>query len=797
MNARHHVLSGVTAIALAHAGLAQTPRVVDSSFSDLRAEGNGVAALRTIVMMGFANEPADAALRAVVLAARLNITFDPQLSGLATHVTIPSHSRTASVALLEIAQAARLRVRVSAAGQIVVVNASPEIPARRASTADSTTRPVTLPVVVSEADRVERRAFATTATIGAVSFTRSELQSAPLFVEPDVLRAVQTMPGVAARSDYSAGFNVRGGEADQNLVLLDGYPIYNPYHLGGLFSTFIDPMVGRVDMRRGGLPAEFGGRLSGVLDVQSADATSTSLGGRAEVSLMSATASLGRAFGDGSGSWMIGARRTYADAIVDLFKPGAFPYHFEDGQAHLARTFGSGMRLSVTGYIGADVSEDDKSNDSNVHWGNGVLGATLSRNFDARPTLFGMSLGDSVVVAQRVSLTRFGSNVDVLNSFYHAADQVTDQRAGGSITTYRPTLSHTIGYEVSAVRLEYQANSALPGIADLFPFDSLRQRSGVASLFADQTWRPTPSLLIETGARFDAVEAARWSGLSPRLSIKYFVTPDAALTFAAGTYAQWMHSLGREEEPLEPLQFWVASDSLLAVSHSRDAVVGFEHWLSSRRLLHIETFYKRYDHLLVPNPYSDPGVHGDEFTTARGTSYGADVLLRQLEGGPFSGWLAYSYAVSSRIGADGVHYFPGQDRRHNLNLVGRWQAAAYTLSARMNVASGLPTTPILGKFVRERYDPVNQRWLPEPGDIEQNISAPLSSARLPWYGRVDVGVTRVGHIRGSTVSPYLSVVNLLNAKNPAAYLYDFKGHPTRTTFPNLPFVPTFGVTVAY
>src|SRR6185503_10900414 len=182
MNARHHVLSGVTAIALAHAGLAQTPRVVDSSFSDLRAEGNGVAALRTIVMMGFANEPADAALRAVVLAARLNITFDPQLSGLATHVTIPSHSRTASVALLEIAQAARLRVRVSAAGQIVVVTASPEVPARRASTADSTTRPVTLPVVVSEADRVERRAFATTATIGAVSFTRSELQSAPLFV---------------------------------------------------------------------------------------------------------------------------------------------------------------------------------------------------------------------------------------------------------------------------------------------------------------------------------------------------------------------------------------------------------------------------------------------------------------------------------------------------------------------------------------------------------------------------------------------------------------------------------------
>ena len=266
------------------------------------------------------------------------------------------------------------------------------------------------------------------------------------------------MFGVQARSDYTAGFNVRGGENDQNLVLLDGYPIYNPFHLGGLFSTFIDPTVGHVDLLRGGLPSRYGGRLSGVLDVQSADATRTDLTGAVEVSLVSSIGSIGRAFGDGSGSWMIAARRTYADAVVNLVHPGAFPYHFQDAQGHFTKLLG-GVRVSVTAYDGLDTAVDPKNPGTSSNWGNAVVGATIEKSID-RPRVFGAALGDSAHVAQRASVTRFDSNFDEPEQIFHAVDRVTDRRLGGSVTlsaartrTRSATSCHRSGSTISRPRI--------------------------------------------------------------------------------------------------------------------------------------------------------------------------------------------------------------------------------------------------------------------------------------------------------------------------------------------------------
>ena len=147
-------------------------------------------------------------------------------------------------------------------------------------------RPVLLPAVRSDTTRLERRLFETAPNVSTLSVTSRDLGRAPrFFAEADVLRALQLMPGVEARNDYSAGMNVRGGEADQNLILLDGYPVYNPFHFGGLFGTFIDPTVARVDMFTGGFPARYGGRLSSVLNVRSAEDERGGLHGTSETSL--------------------------------------------------------------------------------------------------------------------------------------------------------------------------------------------------------------------------------------------------------------------------------------------------------------------------------------------------------------------------------------------------------------------------------------------------------------------------------------------------------------------------------
>ncbi len=286
-----------------------------AEFADLNVDGNGIAALRTPISMGFAGQRASVALKTIAEQAQLSITFDPQLPELRTTITIIAHTRSAASALLEVARESRIRVRVSSDGQVIVV-ALPIVSAATVASQSAvrdTTRTVTLNPVLTNAQRVERAEFRSKTGVGKVSITSNEIRSAPAFVEPDVVRTVQMLPGIAARTDYSAGYNARGGESDQNLILLDGYPIVNPFHLFGVFSTFIDPAVGRVNLHNGALPAQFGGRLSSVLSVESATATSSATRGTAEVSLASSNASLGRTFHNGEGSWMIAARRTYAD----------------------------------------------------------------------------------------------------------------------------------------------------------------------------------------------------------------------------------------------------------------------------------------------------------------------------------------------------------------------------------------------------------------------------------------------------------------------------------------------------
>jgi len=762
----------------------------DSGFVDLRGDGNGFAQLSTRLAFAIERQTAAVALRSIAATARLNLTFNPGLGGLATIVSVPLRNRTVAATLIEIAEAASVRVRVGTNAQLIVVPMPPRV------TAAAPARPrdsvVALPKVVTEAPSMERTQFVTPGKIGALSITGEALGKMPMFVEPDVLRAVQMLPGVEARSDYTAGFNVRGGENDQNLVLIDGFPIYNPYHLGGVFSTFIDPTVGRVDLLRGSLPSQYGGRLSSVLDVRSAEPVREDVHGTAELSLVSATASAGSSFG-GDGSWMIAGRRTYADAVIGAVSRYEFPYHFQDFQAHVARGISHGVRLSTTVYHGLDHLGNSSDEDGIAEWGNSVVGLALAKHFEA-PRIGRLSF-DSVTAEQRFSVTRFASNADVLDELLHASDQVTDNRVAGTVGFHRPRLSQTYGYEVSWQRLAYEAVYDNASFVDFIPPDSIVQRANALALFTDQVWHPSSRLIAQIGLRFDHVPQARWSGLSPRFALKYFVDSNTAINLGGGTYAQWMHSLGREEEPIEPIQFWVASDSLRAVSRSRDVVAGIEHWLSPRRFVHLEAFHKSYRDILRPNAFNDPGKHGDEFEPVSGSSYGFDLLARQLSG-TFSGWLAYTYAHSTRTASDGAEFYPPQDRRHNLNLVSSWHLGSNVLGAHLALASGLPTTPIVGEYSRYHYTPFEQRWTNGLGT--GYIRGQFDSARLPMYRRVDVSATHSFTVHGKPLDGYLSILNLFNFRNPAAYVYDFKGSVVeRSSFPNLPFAPTFGVKLAY
>jgi hypothetical protein len=327
---------------------------------------------------------------------------------------------------------------------------------------------------------------------------------------------------------------------------------------------------------------------------------------------------------------------------------------------------------------------------------------------------------------------------------------------------------------------------------------SLRQAPTSAAAYIDDVWRVTPSWLFEAGLRGEALTGRDWAAVSPRLSSKVFVTRDLALTAAVGRFSQWTHSLAREDIPVRLFDFWVASDATTPVSSAWHYITGAERWFGDSRFVRVEGFYKRYDHLLESNPQEDPDVRGDEFFPVDGDSYGADVLLRQLERGRFSGWISYTYAVAARV-RDGVRYFPGHDRRHDVNIVASWRLAKYLLGVRFGYATGTPYTDIIGEINRRVYDPgLNTFGTRGGGSIVEFVGGPRNGARLPSTQRLDVDVTRTYRAGGVAIAPYLSVVNAYDAKNVFLYVFDYgKNPPTRQAISQFPLLPSAGVTVRF
>jgi hypothetical protein len=661
-----------------------------------------------------------------------------------------------------------------------------------------------LGAVRTEAQAADHELFLARPAVATMSITARAVEALPRLGEPDIIRVVQLLPGVAARNDFSTGFNVRGGEADQNLVLIDGYPIYNPFHLGGLFSTFMDATVRDVTLMTGAFPARYGGRLSSVLDVRSAVEARPGLHGTAEVSLLGATSSLAGPLGR-TGSWLVAARRTYADKVVDAFSSEVLPYHFQDVHAHVTTRLPLGVRFAFTGYGGDDVLDanlaevqDDSSAASAgegsflFRWGNSVVGATLTR-------MFTRGTDDSLVLQQRFSRSRFSTDVDAGEGSATLRNTVRDLRAGGALTHFSAAHQLGVGYELTSLRTATVDGSPQAQVTGT----NLHQDEAGVAVFVDDLWKPSVASrwLVQGGLRFERFGRGGWQDLSPRLSLKYFVSPEFALTLGGGRYAQWVHSLGLEDSPIRLFDFWVASDSLTPVARATHAVAGLERWFAGSRQLRIEGFYKRYDRLLEANLAEDPFVAGDEFVPMVGTAYGFDVLVRQFETADrrWSGWLSYNYAVTARE-QDGVRYFPGHDRRHNVNAVASWRAGKYLIGARLGVATGTPYTEMMGQFVRRVFDPTTNTW-EFPGAPPRDVNAiggPRNGARYPLTQRLDVNISRDFQRGRATIRPFLSVVNAYNARNVFLYILDYGvAPPVRRTISQFPFIPSLGVSVVF
>ncbi|MEO7359853.1 MAG: carboxypeptidase regulatory-like domain-containing protein, partial [Gemmatimonadaceae bacterium] len=648
-----------------------------------------------------------------------------------------------------------------------------------------------------------------------VSMSRRELASVPAVGEADVLRAVSLLPGISARNDFWAGFNIRGGESDQTQVRLDGLPVISPFHLGGLFSTFIADAVQNVDARVGALPASYGGRLSGVLDVTSAQETRTGIHGSMDVTAIATSARVGGAFPglfvSTPGSWNAAVRRTYVDKLADVFLGrGKFPYHFQDAQLHIATPARGGGILAMTAYAGSDVLNPTAQGSGTVFtdsgtafrfdWGNRLAGATFTQ-----------PLGSSAQWVQRVAYSRFATSYADVDDGARLFNAISEIRLSGDLTRRfggaSPTLALGTGYELSRLRTKYDeyisARAADETFGTTVAVDDtiIRQRARTISVFGEVLWTPNAKFSVRGGVRSDKVSHTQSTGVSPRLSAKLRVHPRLSFTGAVGRYAQWTHAVRNEDLPLRIVDIWFVSDPSVPVSTGVERVVGSEYWLNDHNLIRLDLYSKQFTDLVEPTSTVDPRLRPSNLRKFGGRSRGAELLLRHVSSDHWGGWIAYSFGRSIRE-RNGETYFAAHDRRHDLNVVGNYQwNDRYTFGARLGVASGTPYTGWAGTYGRWSYDPVARRWrAPGFSSDARNEQARTerNGQRYPAYERLDLSIHRAFRIRGAEADASLNIINALATQNVLVYSIDNEqSPPVLRGLSQLPFLPTLGLRVTF
>jgi hypothetical protein len=642
------------------------------------------------------------------------------------------------------------------------------------------------PIEVQGTSISARLRFDNVAQPSVITISPEEIRAAPALFEPDVIRAVQLLPGTVSRNDYSIGYNVRGGETDQNLVTMDGIPVFNPSHLGGLFSTFDADAIDHADFLTGGFPAGYSGRLSSVLDIAIKNGDSTHVHGSGQVSLLSSKLLLDGPL-PGHGTFLASVRRTYLDAVVSAVSSEVLPYYFDDALGKLRQPFGPHRALDVTGYWGRDalnmqlVSATATRDAVNLlfDWGNRVLGATY------RDTLAGIAL------RARAGVSEFSTTLGLLPSLARFDNRARLRTAGLSLT---PPTGPSNTLELGAGVEDYAMDYSIASPALQTTLLDAHYRPTVWSAYLDDQWSPADWLRLRPGVRVERVPGADFTGFSPRVAYKIFLSKNVALTGSAGRYFQAIHSIRDQQFPVTIYEFWIGADSNVPVGRADHLVLGLEAWPTKVLQLTVEGYRKTFDDLVTPNRAQNLRVQGDEFNLVSGDAWGWDVLLRRHVG-RVRGWIAYSFTKATRV-SQGITYPPAQDRRHTVNVVletrGPWGS---DMGVRWGYGSPLPYTGFLGEWDHRSYSAIDGTF--DEGDGEP-IGGPINGERYPPYTRLDVGFRWTWHRWGAVWNPYLQIINVYNRRNVFLYFFDYgDSPPTRTGVSQLPFLPTFGMEVHF
>ena len=696
----------------------------------------------------------------------------------------------------------------------------------------------------------ERQKFERSMESSQIALDLREINSAPAFVEPDVFRTLQMLPGVQTTSDFSSALYVRGSTPDQNLIMLDGIAVYNPYHLGGIFSTFNTDAIKEADFHAGGFPARYGGRMGAILNVINREGNTEKITGSANLSLISSKALIEGPLPKWKGmkgSWMISGRRTYIDKVVDALAlpsgsknsdgsdiPLRFPYYFYDYQIKANLDIDQDHRLTFTRFYGDDVLdfsyEDPSETVSNENvtiqqdskfgldwpWGNQTNGLTwrwiVSPKMITKTFLSNSRYRfDFDLFFQNRDLYTYSDStvINFINFNWNIYDIIKDRTLETEVQ-YKYSNDHELtgGFQIKKIRFDLGIEYDLETQDTSFTWNplSLKNNTQEISFFLQDRWEVSKRLKIRSGLRLTDYNLHKKIYADPRIGMKYHISDDIALKANWGLYHQFLTTANNQDENLRLVELWLGIPKEKPASVSEHVIGGIE-YMSPRNIFYrIELYQKTFENLLTlkqDNANEYEGTSQDstmnEFWDTRGNSNGIELLVKKSSG-KFNGWIGYTFSETKYYTEPSGWHNPNFDRTHTINIVGNYDLTSdLELSAALTQSSGNPYTKILGRVYDWEQSLYNDSyWYP----IDSYLVGAKNTERYDDYFRIDIGMTRKGgNLFGLEYDTYWQIMNLTRHINILSYRYRTKTDPLtgnqlgvqRQPIPMFPLIFTFGV----
>ncbi|MBD2766949.1 TonB-dependent receptor [Hymenobacter sp. BT664] len=686
-----------------------------------------------------------------------------------------------------------------------------------------------LPVATNELAAVEvvgsrEEKIVQSTRMGTINVPITQIKSLPrLFGETDVLKVLQLLPGVQSGSEGQSGLYVRGGSPDQNLILLDGAPVYNAAHLFGFFSVFNADAINNVDLIKGGFPARYGGRLSSVLDISMKEGNMQKFHGEGAIGLVASKLTLEGPIKKDVASFIVSGRRTYIDILARPIikaqlrsegEEGSLGYYFYDLNGKLNWKVSPRDRLYLSAYTGQDAfysnsrreaGETFDQSSSELGWGN--LTAALRWN---------RIINDRLFVNTHFTYSQYQLDVGVdQSSRYRVNDELRSDRFSLSYLSnirdlslksdfeYAPNPNHYIRFGGQFIRHVFrpgalQSNDNIGGVSSQINTVN-RQLGNEANLYLEDDYRLSERLKVNVGLRFNSFVIAKklYPSLEPRLAARYLLTEDWSLKASYARTSQFIHLLANSGIGL-PTDLWVPATARIKPQQAQQFGLGAARALRFKGEdyeLSFESYYKPMRNLIEyqegANFLGNTETNWeDKVTSGNGWAYGGELFL-QKKSGRTTGWIGYTLAWSTRCFPElnQGRLFPYKyDRRHDASLVIIHKLKDnLTLSGSWVYGTGNATTLAQGRFS-----------LGNSQDNYQDYGG-RNNYRMAAYHRLDLDLSKTKKKKWGEVVNSFSLYNAYSRRNPY-YLYlkegkvDAAGNLEESTYKQVslfPIIPSF------